>query len=91
MRSRGKADLAASAVERTTASTAKGRAGQRAWVGSVRALSVLDRDTATKYLDLAAGNKTAATKASAKAVRQQSIVDRLDREAQRDLGLPKDD
>ena len=86
-----KADAAANAVAKTTASTTNGRAGRVAWVQSVRDLANLYRDGGTRDAALAVGNTSAAGRANAKAAKLQRAVDRLDLQAQHDLHLPKGD
>jgi hypothetical protein len=78
-------------MNRTIASTSKGRQGKTAWVQSVRDLAQLYRDKATQLHDLANGNDAGAKRAGAMARKEGTAVDRLDREAQRDLDLPKGD
>jgi hypothetical protein len=85
------ADGAAAAVNKTTASTAKGRQGKTAWVQSVRDLAQVFRANATQLQDLASGDTAGAKQARATALKDQMALDRLDRQAQRDLGLPKGD
>jgi hypothetical protein len=86
-----RADGAATAVARTTASTSNGRQGKTAWVQSVRDLAQLYRDLVTQLQDLAAGNSAGAKRAQTMETKEQTALTRLSLEAQRDLDLPKGD
>jgi hypothetical protein len=82
---------AANAVSSKTASTAKGAAGQKAWVKGVRDVATGYRHVARELTDLGNGNRSGAKKQLNDARKVISAGEKLVLVADGDLGLPQGD
>jgi hypothetical protein len=83
-----KLNKAADAVAAASPSTAKGRAGQKAWVAGVRQIALEYRDIAAELKALEKGDHAGAGADLQKALKALTKGKKLLAQADKDLGLP---
>ena len=79
---------AADTVAAVTPSSAKGRAGQKAWVAGVRKIALEYRDIAAELTDIEHGNHAQARTDLKNALKALEAGKKLLTQADKDLGLP---
>ena len=84
-------DAAATAVSKTSASTAKGRTGEADWVGGVRGVAKGLGQFVVAFKDVEHKRQTAAKKEATTAVKTIAAAEKRVATADKDLGLPAGD